>query len=127
MSGQIVNIPREVAETIDRLREQRGFSNAKIIEIAMKTGGGLSNDTVILQKIPFDTLLVALVNGYEKELTEEERREKAHQNILRAYYDHREERGRYDTNLANRAYADGISDTLDWLGIEVKGVSDDER
>lgn len=69
--GRIVELPRGVAETLRYLGFD--YSRADIISIATRTGGGLSQATRSLQKVPFDTLLTALVNGYTVEQSPEER------------------------------------------------------
>lgn len=128
MSGQIVTIPREISGTIEYLRS-KGANNETMIRSFL---GDLVDERYSLsvceimriQAFPFDTLLSAVINGYEVELTEEERLEAARRNILAAYEAHRETRGQYETSESDQAYADGISDTLDWLGIEIKGVTD---
>lgn len=65
-----VIIPAEVADAIERLREDCAFTNWSFIEL-------ISNDSpkihqrahARLRSIRFDTLLAALINGYERELT----------------------------------------------------------
>ena len=126
-----VTIPREVADAIETLRDPEtghAFSNAEIVSVALKTGGGLHRDTVALQKIPFDTLLTALVNGYERELTEEEAREKALSDI-RANYTWYDAAASEESRMFNgdptrhmlAMYA--IRDTLNTLGIDIPGVN----
>lgn len=119
-------IPTEVADVIENLRDPSGghvFSNAEIIAIASKTGGALHSDTVTLQKIPFDTLLAALVNGYEREMTKEEW---AYANIRVKYLDAMQDIKSYANTLAEvrmSAFADGILFVLNELGVKIEGVN----
>lgn len=115
-------IPNEVADVIENLRDPESghiFSNAEIASVALRTGGGLPLDTKILQTISFDTLMAALVNGYERELTEEQR----HQKIKEQYELYRLCAGHYDTSHEDAAHADGIRHTLNMLGIQIEGVN----
>ncbi|MEK4360784.1 hypothetical protein NYE48_27645 [Paenibacillus sp. FSL M7-1455] len=110
-------IPAEVADVIEYLRfdEGRGgYSNQKIIQLyEMKTVQ--SEVAESLRKIPFDTLLAALVNGYERELTEEERREEA---IAGEYEWYCACDSDYDDGVCR-----GILLTLNTLGIKIEGVN----
>lgn len=113
-------IPAEVADTIENLRG-RGKDNSDIVYAAMRTGGGLSVYTVSLQKIPFDTLLAALVNGYEREKTPEESVADMYANLKQSeqmhltFYGGRPE----GYTLAARC----VKSTLDTLGIKIEGVN----
>ncbi|WP_068616485.1 hypothetical protein [Paenibacillus tuaregi] len=66
-----------------------------------------------MQTIPFDTLLATLVNGYERELTEEER----------AYAAIREEYAELSDTEFAEGYDAGIEFTLNTLGIKIGGVN----
>ncbi|MGG1641814.1 hypothetical protein ACIFQM_11070 [Paenibacillus sp. NRS-1782] len=119
-------IPAEVADAIKGLRDpSRGhiFSNAEITTLALKTGGALHKDTITLRKISFDTLLAALVNGYEREMTEEQAREQTYAEIAHTHQRHREGIGRYGKFSEDCAFADGIQYALDTLGIDVLETS----
>ena len=111
-------IPRQVAETIERLRNFNEYTNANITELATRTGGALHRDTVTLRTIPFDTLLAALVNGYTVEKSSEELEREAHDLIRKEY--------RYHARSSfgeDNAYAEGMCDTLNHLGIKIEGVN----
>lgn len=110
-------IPNEVADVIESLREKQGYSNASIVDLALLTGGEL---TKRLQAIPFDTLMAALVNGYEREMTDEERRDAM---IRQRYIDNKSGCGRFRTSDEDHAHADGIRFALDTLGIQIEGVN----
>jgi hypothetical protein len=120
-------IPGEVADAIERLRSRYEADNSEIITLALKTGGGLHADTITLQKIPFDTLLAALVNGYGRELTEEEREARriaeAHESIRDEYEEHVGHNGRYASGAEDDAFADGIRFALNALGVKISGVN----
>lgn len=129
-----VTIPREVADAIEYLRTDEGggstYSNEMIALLyADITISGYA--AVTLRKIPFDTLMRALLDGYERELTEEEAREKALDNI-RSYYAWLGERERCEGVRLNgnpfefiRAKA-AIRITLNALGTEISGINDAE-
>ncbi|GAA0840692.1 hypothetical protein GCM10008915_36810 [Bifidobacterium pullorum subsp. gallinarum] len=109
-------IPKEVAETVEYLREDEGFggyTNEMIIEAARKTGGGVSHATKKLRSIPFDTLLSALVNGYVVEKSAEEL----------AYESIRAEYRYYCGDSYGRGARHGIIYTLHTLGIKIEGVN----
>ncbi|MEC0369996.1 hypothetical protein [Paenibacillus chibensis] len=101
-------IPAEVADVIERLRAE-GYDNSGIVALESRTGGGLHSDPITLRTILFDTLLAALVNGYEREKTPEDK--------IRAVYEEPAD-GEYA-----QGYEDGIVFTLDTLGIKIAGVN----
>lgn len=112
-------IPNEVADVIEYLRSDKKWSNEQIIECrSMKLYD--IEATRILREIPFDTLMSALVNGYERELTEEQR---AHADIRREYERHIHGRGKYETESKDFAYADGMMYAVVTLGIQIEGVN----
>lgn len=116
-----VTIPREVADAIDAARNH-GVTNAAIIDVRndefQPHVPGLN--TKVLRLIPFDTLLAALVNGYERELTEEEARHKVVADEYAEYVYGVQQR---ETEAEDYAYADGIVFTLNALGVKIMGVN----
>ena len=120
-----VKLPREVAEAIEDLRKDHYDNRALIDEIYE---GAARPVLQAYAETNFDTLLNALVNGYEIEKSpaelEAERKEK-----VREYYE-----GLIETkqDLSNDDYtrelaayeASGVSKTLDLLGIKIEGVND---
>jgi hypothetical protein len=64
-------IPADVADLLERMRTA-GITNQDITRTA-QGNTPVPDYHKVLSSIPFDTLLAALVNGYERELTEEER------------------------------------------------------
>lgn len=119
-----VTIPREVADAIETLRSGAACipvrDNAYICELAMHTGGGVPVATEVLRQIPFDMLMRALLDGYERELTEEEKREQA---IADVYQEVVFGPLRYATSEEQDAYADGILFALQAFGIDIPGVN----
>lgn len=106
-------IPNEVADVIEYLRNDKKWPNEQIIECrSMKLYD--IEATRILREIPFDTLMAALVNGYERELTEEQRKQK----IREMYRRHEDCFDSRDLGIRK-----GIRDTLSILGIEIEGVN----
>lgn len=108
-------IPNEVADAIEFFREDWGasprYTNAQIIEVALK--GETESYEGALALIDIDTLMAALINGYEREATDKQRR---HAIILEVYGEYRE--GAYE-----HGYNEGIRFTLDTLGIQIEGVN----
>lgn len=79
-----VTIPREAADRIEGLRSS-ALSNERIVDVYVSEGRGTPPSTRGIRSISFDTLLSALVNGYERELTEEEARELAYEELREIY------------------------------------------
>jgi hypothetical protein len=115
-----VTIPREVADRIESLRSSER-SNEYICELATRTGGAVPVATRDLHKISFDTLPTALVVGYERELTEEEKRKQAY-SAVRAQY--RKADDGWDDWDSGCTWA--IEFVLNTLGIVIPGVNDTE-
>ncbi|ETT40913.1 hypothetical protein C162_26685 [Paenibacillus sp. FSL R7-269] len=117
-----VTIPHEVADTIETLRRDSAsnpaFDNEGIAH-AYVTETYVGPIALNLRKIPFDTLMRALLDGYERELTEEERREKAYADIREMYRDTLAEGRQTDI-----AYATGMEYVLDALGIGIPGINE---
>lgn len=125
MTTQVkVTIPRDVANMIEALRSDDHYGpardNAYICELAMRTGGGVPIATSTLRKIPFDTLMRALLDGYDVELTEEEKREKAYATI-------RECLAYNGGSEYERGFDDGMLVVLRKLGIAIPGVNAPEE
>ena len=113
-------IPNEVADVIEALRGVQLYSDEEIISIIMLSGGTFVKT---LRSIPFDTLMAALVNGYDREITEEER---FHREIRVKYVEKRSTArlmGHAWHSRETSAYADGIVFTLNTLGIKIEGVN----
>ncbi|PAD72392.1 hypothetical protein [Paenibacillus campinasensis] len=111
-------IPKEVADAIETARKQ-GACNGTIIDVRNDdfTLAGVSG--AVLRLISLDTLLSALINGYAVEKSAEELEREAHAAIREMY--------RYHTtgvtDEEDDAYADGVLDTLNTLGIKIEGVN----
>lgn len=111
----------EVADAIESCREGTsnwpdGMDNASIVCYAVN----LSNTTQTaesLRKIDLNTLMAALVNGYEREMTDEQRKHA----IIKETFDRAREDG-HQSNY-NAGYAEGIYNTLNTLGIKIEGVN----
>jgi len=114
-------IPNEVADAIEMMRIQYGENNVKsIIAAVVDTARFNGVNTVTLRSIPFDTLMAALVNGYKREMTEEQR---IHAGIRECYVMHRSVRNAFHPFNADQAFADGILFAVDKLGIKIEGVN----
>lgn len=114
-------IPAEVADAIEKARFSH-WDNERIAYYVLNpdhTAMGLAP----LRSIPFDTLLAALVNGYEREMTEEERRLERERKLARDYSYHRGCAGQYSIAESDEAFADGIKYALDTIGVKIEGVN----
>lgn len=117
-------IPAEVADAIEYFRNRGdglpAWSNEGILDHVINSAAG-SSYIETLRTIPFDTLMAALVNGYRRELSnEEQERKRTYTEIARTHQRHCEGIGRYDTFPEDYAFADGIQYTLDMLGISLE-------
>ncbi|MFW5434286.1 hypothetical protein [Paenibacillus apiarius] len=110
-------IPNEVADAIEFFRvppvdDAHSYSNAEIIEVALSGEEGSHEGA--LTSFDFDTLMAALVNGYEREMTEEQRKQK-----VRGVYRELEECNTlYDVGIRR-----GIRTALGIFGITIEGVN----
>ncbi|WP_149093363.1 DUF1642 domain-containing protein [Paenibacillus terrae] len=107
-------IPAEVADAIEELRG-KGENNRGILMRRERVGNPYY---LALMSIHYDTLMAALANGYERELTEEQARKQTYAEIVLTLQRHREGTGRYDKYDEDHAFADGVQYTLDMLGID---------
>ncbi|MBY0023809.1 hypothetical protein J2W97_000804 [Paenibacillus jamilae] len=98
-------IPAEVADAIEELRG-KGESNRGVL-LRRERIGNLYYTALV--SISYDTLMAALINGYERELTDEQRK---HDALREAYFD-----------LLGTEFASGINYALTTLGINVSGVN----
>lgn len=110
-----VTIPSEVADYLDGYLETMG---ADWVLRSRYIAGQAGSDHV-LDDIPFDTLLSALVNGYERELKEEEARELAYEELREIY-------ANPPLSDYGRGFDSGLLFTLDTLGIVIPGINDAE-
>lgn len=127
-------IPRDVAEAIDRKRNRTdglpAWSNGDFIEAALR---GIGETQKALRSIPFDTLMAALINGYEVEKTPEELaeidRQKAYETIRRTYAEKRRRWLQYrnvfeDLAAESKSYADGIRFAVRTLKLDIPEVAE---
>lgn len=121
-----VTIPHNVADAIETLKYGHiPFDNRRIIRVAQSTKfiGPTAED---LRSIPFDTLLAALVNGYEREKTPEEI---AHDRLRSGYVEAKSAYRSYTESIAPvkaarcEGFADGIKFALNELGVKISGVN----
>jgi Protein of unknown function (DUF1642). len=113
-----VKLPREVAEAIEDLRKDHYDNRALIDEIYE---GAARPVLQAYAETNFDTLLNALINGYEIEKSPEEKVREYYEGLIETKQDLSNDD--YTRELA--AYeASGVSKTLDLLGIKIEGVND---
>jgi DNA-binding Lrp family transcriptional regulator len=122
-----VTLPREVAEAIEKLREN-GVRNFAIIHSALKLSEASAEEKVISDWVTenfqdnLDALIIALVNGYEIEKSPEDK--------VREYYEEMREvfkstiDGSYDEEYL-RGIIHGVVKTLNLLDIKIPGVNAD--
>lgn len=111
-----VTIPREAADRIEGLRSS-ALSNERIVDVYVSEGRGTPPSTRGIRSISFDTLLSALVNGYERELTEEEARELAYEELREIYTTPPQ-------SMFARGFDEGLVFTLNTLGIVIPGINE---
>ncbi|MCP1355430.1 DUF1642 domain-containing protein [Aneurinibacillus migulanus] len=99
-----VKLPKEVAKSIEDLREI-GADNWDIV-FTFASGDEYHNHLVEFAKEHTDRFLQALVNGYEIEMTPEEK-------VYEYYHEHTE----------NSDEKVGVCRTLNLLGIKIEGVN----
>ena len=110
-----VKLPREIAADIERFRNIK-CENVEII-YAFASGKDASNRRFAdFAADNFDTLLSALVNGYEVEETPEDK--------VREQYKTPRHFLNKDEDTEADIYRKGIKFALDTLGITIKGVND---
>ncbi|MCR8843140.1 hypothetical protein NQ117_05560 [Paenibacillus sp. SC116] len=114
-------IPNEVADAIELLKDPKIFrppyTNGEIVEKVLSNNE--HSAIIAIRTITFDTLIAALVNGYERELTYERRKGR----IREEYESNAFNTGGSPTDMLDRIYAKGIRFTLDTLGIQIEGVN----
>jgi len=117
-----VIIPREAADAIETLRRDSAsdpaFDNEGIAH-AYVTESYAGPIALNLRKIPFDTLMRALLDGYERELTEEEARELAYEELREIY-------ATPPQSMFARGFDEGLVFTLNTLGIVIPGINEVE-
>lgn len=111
-------IPAVVADALDQAKMER-MCNESILEVRNEEYPGETQvNGAALRFIPFNTLLRALINGYERELTEEEHLAKAYQNIRDEY-----QVCLFDGSSEEISFANGMRYALDTLSIKIEGVN----
>lgn len=117
-----VKLPKEVAEAVERKRGEKtehGMPPWTMKDYADAYMNGIGATQVSLRKVPFETLMSALVNGYEVEETPEDK--------VREYYNVTKDRSVREPVLSIRECFDfellGITTTLAKLGIQIEGVN----
>ncbi|WP_342439272.1 hypothetical protein NSS79_10365 [Paenibacillus sp. FSL L8-0436] len=118
-----VTIPREVADAIETLRRDSAsdpaFDNEGIAH-AYVTESYVGPIALNLRKIPFDTLMRALLDGYERELTEEEKRAQSATYVKHRYLEALEFADEDELQLG---FINGARFVLDEFGITIEGVN----
>lgn len=115
-------ISHDLADAIESFRAD-GWSNARIVSAAFIRRNGVTarSRTVMEYAVnSADTLLVALVNGYEREKTADEI---AHERIYNAYSACHANAVLFHGGISNSTFADGIKFALNELGITIEGVN----
>ena len=117
-------IPAKVADAIEFYRHTiPPFSDARIVTIADNVGTASGPNAEAIRSIPSNTLMAALVNGYEREETPEDV-------FRRVYLDSYEEARRHteegwpQSAARCRGYASGMFRAAEILGIKIKGVNE---
>jgi len=106
--SNLVKIPQEVAAKLDQLREY-GYSTRSILSCYYEP----SDTYAVLRTIPYETFIQAVVNGFHREKTDDEKHAE-----LAAVYNGCDLDIDYDDGVRV-----GIVRTLDILGITVEGIN----
>jgi hypothetical protein len=131
-SPQVPTISHDVADAIVWMKGTFGATNTQTILRSVLDSNVVGPKTVMLRSIPFDTLLAALVNGYNVELTPEEAAEKVRQEAydkLAAEYKRYRDLSLFYQNVfpgdsARRGgFADGIRFAVRTLKLNIPEVS----
>jgi hypothetical protein len=117
MNANKVTLPREVAEAIAYYKSE-GIDAKEIMRLITSDSGHTLYDAdidalIIYGRKNFDSVLEALVNGYEVEKSQEEK--------VRDYYLKIKDVSNGDDIYDAQAYA--IENTLELLGIKIEGVN----
>lgn len=112
-------LPKKVAESIETLRSHDyKVSNHDILFIFAESYNNGYPDLVKFAQNHFDTLLQALVNGYEIEETPESK--------VKSYYDVLAKRVNHHEIDESRAERRGMKFVLNAFNIKIEGVNDHE-
>jgi hypothetical protein len=106
-------ISAEVADAIERARKHR-WSNERIAQFVLDPDHTMVG-VLALHTIPFDTLLAALINGYEREKSPEDIR---HEEIRKEFVWRNGSITEYSSGMA-----DGIRYAVAMLGVKIEGVN----
>lgn len=114
-----VNVSQEVADALVYL-EQAGYDFTAAMEIQISAGWEDYEDENVLplNNITAEAFAIALINGYEVEMTPHEVIATEHIASQQAWVNNK--------HFHSKGFAEGIEFTLDTLGIKIKGVNDGE-
>ncbi|MBA9027585.1 hypothetical protein [Peribacillus huizhouensis] len=133
---KLVNLPKEVAEAIEELREI-GISTMYIAQnVGVKQGFGASGLNKYLNVINDwrlecaekrnNELLSALVNGYVMEKTPEEKmleNFRVHENVVWFYEGKTLDRAEQMQERYSSGYISGVKDFAELYGIKIEGIN----
>lgn len=116
-----VTVSKEVAEAIEYLQKDVEYGFSEFMRVKSQSGWTTSKASP-LNKVEIKTLASALINGYQVEKSPEEQvrefYDKCRTNSEIAY-----EQGEYRQSEYLNGQVNGISLTLQMLGIKIKGVN----
>lgn len=115
-------IPAEVADAIEEARKHHNEADLfqpHAFDSHSEHYEGILGRWVYASDENLRDYFTALINGFERELTEEQECKRTYTEIARTHRQHCEGSGRYATFPEDYAFADGIRYTLDMLGIDV--------
>ena len=113
-----VKLKKEVADALDYLLASELYreNRSHILKVQARSGPAWQTSTPAkgLNGVDIMTIAEALVNGYEADMTPEER--------LAAWYkEHKRDASKV---MYSRGMSDGILHTVDTLGLTIKGIND---
>ncbi|MFF2886709.1 hypothetical protein [Paenibacillus sp. NPDC057967] len=130
---QVPTIPCDVAEAIEKMKGTFGATNMTAIMRSVLDSNYNGPVTLKLRSIPFNTLLAAISNGYEIELSPEEAAEKerkeTYETLRREYVSIRRKQREWvslhwKTAEEYRHLADGIQFAVRTLKLDIPEVTE---
>lgn len=111
-----VKVPKEVAEALDFILNERRYSKEQTLERHIRDGiWKWRGDFAVLNRYSILELAEILIRGYEKELSFEEKSEKIRELFKSPHRDY--------ADSFDSGFDQGILATLEILGIEIEGVN----
>lgn len=113
-------VSREVAEAIEFLKKEFDYNFEAFMKVSLNDGWHINKNCISLNKISVEDLAKILINGYEVELTPEEK-VLEYFNDIKQHVEYSESKG--EKNKAGEDALNIIRDITTILGYVIKGVN----